>query len=287
MHFSANTTCSTFMKTNGMPHSHEHIVSTKNEIDESESIRPENRPTMAGEAAPFYERTAERHSNIGQQEEGRLFSPMNITIFEKLGRPTRYHRPSGIEPRSIPHELSVLRKLMLDNRIQLMVSSPNITDADLFRFLTSDFMDLRITDDGSPLFHCFLYDDYRPDPFFDNEQTALNRCIRLLLDKRLPCPKDIYLDSVTLNQYGPVSSTVALQLIEGFKSKYDEIVSMEINPGKTTIQEMSCEVTGSHSTGFIRGNKCLLRTGRWAVRFGLNGRAEWKIGSVRIEDVDI
>lgn len=275
------------MKTKRMPEPNEQHLTSEPQDLKTGNARHVDQPNMAGEAAPCYEISHQRHSAIGQQEEGRLFSPLNITIFEKLGSPERFLRPNTIEIRTIPHELSALRKLMLDNRIQLMVSSPNITDADLFRFLTGEFMDLRITDDGSPLFHCFLYDDYRPDPFFDNEQTAMNRCIRLLLDRSLPCPEDIYMERLTLNQYANIPRVDALKMIERFKKKYDDIVSMEINPGKTTIHDDTCEVTGSHATGFIMGNKCLLRTGRWSVRFSLNKRAEWKISEVRIEDVDL
>lgn len=274
------------MKTSSMPHFHEQPATSAPQDLHPENARPVNQPSLAGEAAPYYTMSQQKQSGIGQQEEGRLFSPMNVTIFEKLGKPERFHRPNTIELRTIPYELSALRKLMLDNRIQLMVSSPNITDAELFRFLTGDFMDLRITDDGSPLFHCFLYDDYRPDPFYDNEQTAMNRCIRLLLDRSLPCPDEIYLERVSLNQYTTTRAD-ALKIIERFKSKYDDIVSMEINPGKTTIHDKTCEVTGSHATGFIMGNKCLLRTGRWSVRFSLDNRAEWKISEVRIEDVEL
>jgi hypothetical protein len=247
----------------------------------------EAKQTVVSEVSPAYEKDATWYKNIGQPAQGNLFSPLNITIFDKLGQPERFRRPAKIVPHSIQQELAALRKLMLENRIQLMVSSPNINDADLFQFLTGEFMDIRITDDGSPLFHCFLYDDYRPDPFFDNEQAALNRCIRLILDKSLPCPEDLYMDELTLNQYGLLRKENAFHIIQEFKSHYDDIVVLEINPGSTSIHDLVCEVSGSHTTGFIRGNKCLLRTGRWNVRFGLNDKAEWKVEAVRIEDVDL
>ena len=282
-HFSANVNWSTFIKNNDMgdPKEQNQILTSPEQISSRED------QTTAAEAGVLYDKSKLYTRPLIKREEMGLFAPLNISIFDKLGRPARFHRPTGIGSSSISHELSMLRKLMLDNRIQLMVSSPNITDEELFRFLTGDFMDIRIMDDGSPLFHCFMYDEYRPDPFFVNEQAALNRCIRLLLDRSLPCTPEIYMDMFTLNEYGLLERSEALELITSFKQRYDDIVTMEINLGNTAFQDDICEVTGTHATGFIMGNKCLLRTGRWYVQFGLDQRAEWKIKSLRIEDVDI
>ena len=209
------------------------------------------------------------------------------TIFEKIGSPPRFQKEMEPHSGTLSAELEALRKLLLEHRIQLLVSSPNISDLELYRFMTGEFMNIRINDDGSPLFHCFLYDDYHPDPFFDNEQTAMNRCIRILLDKNLHIHAGIFMDTLILNQYAPMRTREALAIIEAFKDKYDEIVTLELNPGKTTIREQVCEVSGSHATGFIRGNKCLLRAGRWNVRFNQTDQGLWKVASIRIEDVDL
>jgi hypothetical protein len=213
--------------------------------------------------------------------------PHTRSIFEKLGSPERFLQQEAIPEGMVAQELAALRKLLIENRIQLLVSSPNISDRELYRFMTGEFMHIRITDDGSPLFHCFLYDDYHPDPFFDNEQTALNRCIRFLLDKNLQCATSLFLDHITLNQYPILPTPEALDIIHAFKERYDEIITLELNPGKTSIRDRICEVSGSHATGFIRGNKCLLRSGRWNVQFCLNAAAEWKISAIRIEDVEL
>jgi hypothetical protein len=242
---------------------------------------------LAKERAPVYESGKKLRFSSGQPLGGGLFNCLNISIFDKIGRPSRFKWPVQVSPDRIAAELSALRRLLLENRIQLMVSSPHISDAVLFRFMTGEFMDIKISDDGSPLFHCFLYDDYHPDPFFANEQTALNRCIRLLLDRALPCTPDIFQEMVTLNRYGRQKRADVLAHIAHFKQRYDEIVSLEINSCRTEIHGQSCEVTGAHATGFIRGNRCLLRAGRWQVIFSLNDYAEWKIAEVHIEDVDI
>jgi hypothetical protein len=211
----------------------------------------------------------------------------NCTIFEKLGSPKRFRNAMMIPDGLLAQELDLLRKILLENRIQLLVSSPNISDAELYRFMTGEFMDLRIANDGSPLFHCFLYDDYHPDPFFDNEQTALNRCVRFILDKKLQADGSLFMEQFMINQYGLMLNHEAIQVINSFKDRYEEILILDLNAGKTSIRGKFCEVSGSHATGFIRGNKCLLRTGRWQVEFQLTVDSKWKIYSVRIEDVDL
>ena len=266
-----------------------------NEVDDKFSSDPGTAPGQAAaEAAATYPAMSQNpllvsHPRAGMHPMHALprLSAAPCTIYEKIGCPERFRPRQFPPPGTIGQELAALRKLLLENRIQLLVSSPNISDQELFRFMTGEFMDIRITDDGSPLFHCFLYDDYHPDPFFDNEQTALNRCIRFLLDKNLHCNAGIFMGKIDLNQYEQLSTRDALALIQSFKEQYDEIVTLELNPGKTTIRDQVCEVSGSHATGFIRKNKCLLRTGRWDVRFALTDNGEWKIAAIRIEDVEL
>ena len=209
------------------------------------------------------------------------------TVFDKLGRPTDIPAFETLTPGMLPDAIEQLQRRLVRHGIYLSTVSPNIRDADLYRFMSGAFLSVQLTRAESPALHCFVYDDFHPDPFHENEQIALDYCIRLILQKKNLLHMFPPGRPLRLNQHRALQEQSFRQVVHAFKSRYEEIIPIQAQALKTMIRGDHCIVSGKHSTGLCSPTDCRLSKGKWWVEFRQEPGEDWRIINVQIEDIPL
>jgi hypothetical protein len=178
-----------------------------------------------------------------------------------------------------------MQERLFNHGIHLTALSPHITPREMYRFMTEEFLDVEMTDYDTPGLYCFVYDEFHPDPYYDNECTALDYCIRLILQK----DNLLYVfppgEPVRLNDHENLSDPAFRDLINRFKGRYTDIAGLSAEANKTVIKGDTCRVSGTHVTGLCTEEQCQIIRGQWMVEFKQNNEGEWLIYNIQIEGI--
>ena len=106
-----------------------------------------------------------------------------IKVFDRIEKPHHFKPVNKIADDEIDgawHELgSYLNKYNID----LAVCSPSINTRELYRFATEELFDYEMNDIFIPGgMTCFTYDEFYPDPIYENTNIALDDCIRVWIN---------------------------------------------------------------------------------------------------------
>ncbi len=224
-----------------------------------------------------------RHSSSsGAHRDGHI--PCSC-VGERLGKLTDFLTADEVPEGRLAMEIQRLQERLHAHRIHLATLSPNIDLRELYRFMTGPFLELPLRELDSPAISCFIYDDFHPDPYFENEWTALECCIRPLLRQ---APLRSFLreeERAVLNGEGPMQAELCRSRISRFHHRYNEIVSLRCEALKTTIRDEHCEVHGRHTTGLCGQEACDIVGGCWRVDMMRNGTGNWIVTAVSIEGI--
>jgi hypothetical protein len=208
-----------------------------------------------------------------------------ITVFEKLGRPTDIRKMVNLSEGELPSAIEEMQERLFNHGIHLTALSPHITPREMYRFMTEEFLDVEMTDYDTPGLYCFVYDEFHPDPYYDNECTALDYCIRLILQK----DNLLYVfppgEPVRINDHENLSDPAFRDLINRFKGRYTDIAGLSAEANKTVIKGDICRVSGTHVTGLCTEEQCQIIRGQWMVEFKQNNEGEWLIYNIQIEGI--
>jgi hypothetical protein len=208
-----------------------------------------------------------------------------IPVFEKLGRPTDIRKMEEISEGELPSAIEEMQERLFRHSIHLTALSPHITPREMYRFMTEEFLEVEMTDYDTPGIYSFVYDEFHPDPYYDNECTALDYCIRLILQK----DNLLYVfppgEPVRLNDHEHLSDPAFLDLINRFKGRYTDIAGLSAEANKTVIKGDTCRVSGTHVTGLCTEDQCQIIRGQWMVEFKQNNEGEWLIYNIQIEGI--
>ena len=208
-----------------------------------------------------------------------------MTVFEKIGKPADIRKIDDLKEGEIPSALTAFQERLFRHGIHLTALSPHITPREIYRFMTEEFMEVEMTDYETPGIYCFVYDEFHPDPYYDNECTALDYCIRLILQK----DNLLYVfppgEPVRLNDHEGLSDPEFRDLINRFKGRYRDIAGLSAEAVKTAIKDDRCRVTGTHVTGLCTDDQCHIIRGQWLVEFKRNDEGEWLICNIQIEGI--
>ena len=153
--------------------------------------------------------------------------------------------------------------------------------------MTGPFLELPLRALDSPGISCFVYDDFHPDPYFENEWTALECCIRPLLGQ---APLLSFLPEgglISLNGDVPIPATQCRARISRFHGRYEAIVSLRCEALKTSIRDERCEVRGRHTSGLCSSEACDIIEGYWRVDLLRNGNGCWMVTGMSIEGIPL
>lgn len=209
------------------------------------------------------------------------------TIFEKLGRPDDIKPLKDIEPENLATEISALLRRLNEKNIHLSTIRNNVPAEALYDFLSGEFLKVKITGHDSPGLHCFVYDEFHPDPLAENERIAIEYCIRLILQKKnlmhmFPAGRPIQLNGVK----GLNDQALRKKIFE-FKSAFTDIICISSEATKAVLKKDVCRITGSHTTGLCNDMLCSIIKGEWIVEFRLKKKNQWWIDNVRIDGINL
>jgi hypothetical protein len=209
------------------------------------------------------------------------------TVFEKLGRPSDIRPVQALADGELGEALSEMHRRLNDQGIHISTLSPDVAPRELYRFMTEELMQVELCSADTPGMHCFVYDEFHPDPRHQNERTAVDLCIRLVLQKRnlmhmFPAGRPL-----RLNEHEKLGETEFRQKVHAFKSRYEDIVPVRIEATRTELRDDICRITGTHVTGLCLEGRCDRVKGDWQVGFRLDSQGEWLVTDVRIGGIDI
>jgi len=166
------------------------------------------------------------------------------------------------------------------------VCSPNISVRELYRFTIEDLFEEDVKDMTIPgMMTYFTYDEFYPDPFFDNAQAATEDCIKCILQK-MPLGWMPYYrkENLRLNSHDQITEEELKNLVNRFKAGYDNLEVIEIKDTSCTVNENQSRVNGIYNICASSGNEAIHISGNWYVDFEKDEDfGYWYIYSVEIE----
>jgi hypothetical protein len=212
-----------------------------------------------------------------------------IKVFDKIGKPSHLLPVAKIPDAEIDKAWRELYDLLYKHSIDLSVCSPNISSRELYRFATEELFQVEMDDINVPgMIHGFIYDEFHPDPVYDNSRMALEDCINYILDKEhLKWVHHFRNENLRLNHHYPLTTEELKMLVNRFKDLFDDIQLIDTKIKRCAMQETTCMVSGEYQMNAIIGKERHEFEGGWEVGFELDEQfGYWFITEVRIEQIN-
>lgn len=212
-----------------------------------------------------------------------------MTVFEILGCPQHFPEGKDIEEGRIGEVLQDILQFMKQKGIELTVFSPNVKEAEIYRFIKEELFEHRMLYiDLAGMTTHFVYDEFHPDHAYENSRTAVTECLQEILKKEEMQWTFQFEQSLSINQYRRLTIDGFRRLMNGFKSRYKHIEPLNIETRKCTIENNTCLVSGWHETCFTTKEEHVLKTGTWKVWFRYWAELRiWMIHEIEIDGIDL
>jgi hypothetical protein len=212
-----------------------------------------------------------------------------IKVFDKIGRPAHFKPAAEIPDKEIDKAWDDLSDHLDKYGISLDVCSPNISKRELYRFTLEELFAYEMDDMNIPgMMHGFIYDEFHPDPLYDNTRIATDDCINYILQEEpLQWTHHFSDDGLRLNGHYPLSIDELKNIVNRFKEAYKSLEINEIEAGNCIIDDKLCIVTGTYVvTATIDTDEHLL-SGTWKVVFLLDEESGyWYITTIEINGIN-
>ncbi len=212
-----------------------------------------------------------------------------IKVFDKIGRPTHFKPADEIPDEEIDIAWDNLAEQLNKYGIILDACSPNISKRELYRFTLEELFAYEMDDMNIPgMMHGFIYDEFHPDPVYDNTRAATDDCINYILrHEPLKWTHHFSNEKLRLNDHYPISIEELKNIVNRFKKAYDNLEINEIVAGNCIIDDKLSTVTGQYAvTATIDTDKHLL-SGNWKVVFQPDEElGYWYITGIEIKGIN-
>lgn len=211
------------------------------------------------------------------------------TVFDSIGRPEHF-KPSGeIGDLQIDQAWSDLSEYLINHGVELSVSSPNVSNRELYRFTVEELFDHEMDDVNIPgMMHGFIYDEFYPDYIYDNTRYALEDCIKSILCKERIEYMPNLAKKVQLNRHLALEEEPLKVIINKFKDSFDKIITDSITAESCVITEDVCTVKGNFKATAVRSGETFKWNNEWEVKFNFNDdHGYWLITAIQIDGIDI
>jgi len=211
-----------------------------------------------------------------------------IKLFDKINRPQHFKSVADVPEEEINEAYNSLLDYLHRYSIDFSVCSPNISTRELYRFITEELFEHETDDMDLPGWITgFIYDEFHPDPIYDNT-TAAEDCINEILRKEpmewTPQFRD---ENLQLNEHSRITIEEFKNVVKRFKMAYNNI---EINFVKTTgcsVCEEKSWVNGDYKISVTSANDRYALTGGWKIAFEKNEDfGYWYINSVQVDGIN-
>lgn len=215
--------------------------------------------------------------------------PKYIKVFDRIERPGFFKPVAEIPDAQIVAEWEKLQDYLYRYHITLDVCSPNISIKELYRFTTEELFDHEMNDINVPgMITNFIYDEFHPDPVYDNGRMAKEDCVKQILNKYpLDWTAFYYEENLRLNNHYPLTIEQFKQLVERYKSCYLQLEVTAIDCTSCTVQGANSEATGTYSINASTNVETITISGNWNVMMKSDDHpGYWYISGVNIGGIN-
>ena len=211
-----------------------------------------------------------------------------ITVFDKIEKPTHFKPVAEIPDGEIGTAWKQLSEYLNKYQISLDVCSPNISTGELYRFTTEELFKHKMDDMNIPgMMHGFIYDEFHPDPVYDNTKAATEDCINYILEKRpIEWTHHFRKENLRLNQHFLLTIDQFKDIVNQFKLAYDDLEINEIASSHCVVDDKDSLVSGTYKVTATVVKETIILSGQWKVIFELDKElGYWNIAEVNIEGI--
>ena len=214
--------------------------------------------------------------------------PKYIRVFDRIERPSHFKPVTEIPDTEIEAEWEKLRDYLYKYQITLDVCSPNIPAKELYRFTVEELFEYEMNDMNIPgMMTGFIYDEFHPDPVYENGRTARD-CIRqMLIQEPLEWAHDFRKENLKLNNHFPLTIEAFQTKILPFKNSYDRLEAEIAEETACDINQGICVITGRYTVNATSNLQPIVLKGNWTVKFEWEEAwGCWNIYEVQVEGID-
>jgi hypothetical protein len=211
-----------------------------------------------------------------------------VKVFEKLGKPEIFRPVAELSEDEFETAWEELCNYMRNNGVCLEACSPNVSSKELYRFATEELFEKEIEDFSMPgMMYCFIYDEFYPDPIFDNSQAAMDTIGRILRRDLVEYLPHLRQKSVQLNERQPLTNEEFRWYINQFKQAYEDMGDGEFEQVECKVNDGYSIVSGQYKIKVSLQTEYLHLQGQWTVEFEYDeDLGFWYIFNVQIEGIN-
>ncbi|MFI5130151.1 MAG: hypothetical protein ACHQFX_09180, partial [Chitinophagales bacterium] len=212
-----------------------------------------------------------------------------IKVFDKIGRPSDLTPVNEIPDDAMEEAWKELRHRMNEYGIDLDVCSPNISARELYRFTTEELFEHETDDMNLPGWSTnFIYDEFYPDPVYENTRAATESCVNYILQKEpMQWTHHFQDEGLRLNGHYPLSIDELKAVVNRFKDAYEDLEVTGINAHHCTVDNGQSVVTGEYSVIATNNKDCETLKSDWRVIFSFDEEiGYWYITEVHIGGIN-
>ncbi len=208
-----------------------------------------------------------------------------IKVYAKIGKPCHFKPVAEIPDENMDQAWEELRNYLGSHSIDLSVCSPNITSKELYRFTTEELFEHEMDDIDLPRWvHGFIYDEFHPDPVYDNSRMVKQDLMSDIFRKdELIWGHHYANDGFCFNGTRYDSFEKYRDRINRFKFLYDEMELLECEIDKCDVSGSETLITGYYKAAAKSGNNETDFSGRLSVKLVLGDLGYWDMKEINLE----
>lgn len=216
--------------------------------------------------------------------ERQLKNPKYITVFEKIQQPDFFRQAAEIPEEEIAEAWRKLNAYLGQFGVNVDVCSPNISCRELYRFTTEELFSEKIDDIDIPgMVTGFIYDEYYPDPVYDNTRMVEDDLLGDIFTKRELFFRIHYAkEGFFFNQQWYEDWNAYAEKIESFKSFFDEIELEDTTVSSCCIKEGECIIKGEYLAAAVQGNSARQFSGSFEIKLVKGYLDYWEFINISI-----
>ncbi|PZR27432.1 MAG: hypothetical protein DI535_10480 [Citrobacter freundii] len=211
-----------------------------------------------------------------------------IRVFEKIGSPSQFKPVIEIKRGEFDTAWEEIDQYMRKRGVCLDVCSPNISSKELYRFTVEELFQEEIEDFDMPgMIYCFIYDEFHPDPVYDNGLAAMSVISRILQQNLVEYLPHLRKNNLRLNSRLPLTNEEFSWYVNQFKQAYEKIDTPELEQGECTVKDKYSVVSGKYKLKLSLQTEYLQLQGQWTVEFEFDEEiGYWYVFNVQIEGIN-
>lgn len=219
--------------------------------------------------------------------EEQLESSERVTVFERIGKPDHFPNPADISDTDLEIKWMAINELLNGNGITLDCCSPNISKRELYRFIIEELFQEEV--DKVSLegwYTTFIYDEFHPDPYYDNITAAIEECNQILGNESMQWLHNFRKLNLKLNDHFPLTENELRDMVNRFKAAYDSLEVIEIKENFCEVHEDTSVVKGNYSVDAVIGKEAIQLAGSWSIEFQFDKTVGyWYINEVQMPGI--